>query len=88
MEKKTDLFNELVDDLQIKTKEYLQVPFYDILSVGPYFRKARWPPCIYVTVAKMNVADHCMPIFSSHWNISAQSYGPSKDGSSQGGFHF
>ena len=24
MEKKTDLFNELVDDLQIKTKEYLQ----------------------------------------------------------------
>ena len=25
MEKKTDLFNELVDDLQIKTKEYLQV---------------------------------------------------------------
>ena len=63
-------------------------PFYDILSDGPYFRKARWPPCFYVTVAKMNVADHCMPIFSSHWNISAQSYGPSKDGSSQGGFHF
>ena len=24
MEKRTDLFNELVDDLQIKTKEYLQ----------------------------------------------------------------
>ena len=24
MEKRTDLFNELVDDLQLKTKEYLQ----------------------------------------------------------------
>ena len=34
MEKKTDLFNELVDDLQIKTKEYLQVLINLNLSIS------------------------------------------------------
>ena len=42
MEKKTDLFNELVDDLQIKTKEYLQVqmkkPDHVDLQGGPLVR--------------------------------------------------
>ena len=35
MEKKTDLFNELVDDLQIKTKEYLQVRLLLVMMFHP-----------------------------------------------------
>ena len=66
MEKKTDLFNELVDDLQIKTKEYLQVLII-------FFLSKLWK----------NVALHfLLVLFFLIGLFSAQSYGPSEDGSS------
>ena len=64
MEKKTDLFNELVDDLQIKTKEYLQV------------------------VTGWKFASLLCLLLLLTGSLSAQSNGPSKDGSRQGGFSF
>jgi endophilin-A len=35
MERRTDLFNELVEDLQVKTKEYLQVRLVGKLQIEP-----------------------------------------------------